>query len=248
MLMNLTMPQEIGPTTHLIITEQPDAGCLVVLVVRDHNVVRSYLQQVAVGHLDLAIATPHPPPISSFTPNSHEKRTCHSLGCDNVLRRRPLWCRSRLVLILQVLLHIRDLVHVRDLRRDAAPAQAQPAHRARDVAMVVVDIGDVVDVADMPPSVPRAAAPRVRLDPLLLLAARAAARVLGVREGQQPLGVFVRVRVRERARAPEARHAPREEVLLISGKVVARLRRIACLPAGRIPHQESGPRKEMRVV
>lgn len=46
--------------THLIVTEQPDAGCLIVLIVRDHNVVLSYLEQVVLRDLHLAIATPHP--------------------------------------------------------------------------------------------------------------------------------------------------------------------------------------------
>ena len=69
----------------------------------------------------------------------------------------------------------------------------------------------------------------MRLDPLVRLVPGRGE----VSEGQQPLGIFIRVRVCEGGRAPQARHAPREQVLLIGGKVVARLGWVALLPESR---------------
>ena len=43
--------------THLVVAEQPDAWCLVILVIRDHDIVRPHLKQVALCHFDLATIT-----------------------------------------------------------------------------------------------------------------------------------------------------------------------------------------------
>ena len=41
--------------TYLVVANQPDSWCLVVLVVRDHNIIRAYLQEVPLRYLHLAV-------------------------------------------------------------------------------------------------------------------------------------------------------------------------------------------------
>ena len=111
--------------------------------------------------------------------------------------------------------------------------KAHPPHLVRDtIRRRVIYVGDLIDVARVRCRVRRRRTPRMGLNPLVRLVSCRAE----VSEREEALCVLVRVRVRERGRAPQARHTARDEVLLIDGEVVARLRRVALLPVGQVQY------------
>ena len=105
--------------------------------------------------------------------------------------------------------------------------EAHSPHLACDVVRRrVIHIRDLVDVARVRRGVGIRSTPRMGLDPLVRLVPSRTE----VPKREEALRVLVRVRVRKRSRAPQARYTARDEVLLIGGEVVARLGRVALLP------------------